>query len=169
MADWKSALAGLVAGGSDNSAKNAQNGGKVKNSKSNSEKGVTLIAANSEVNGDVHFVNQLYINGIVRGNVTADAGSEATVVVSEEGSVAGEIRVPNVVINGRVEGNVYATNRMELAKNAEVKGNVYYKLIEMQLGAMVDGQLVYDETIGTDKPNVHPFPESSETSASSAD
>ncbi|TNF89904.1 MAG: polymer-forming cytoskeletal family protein [Gammaproteobacteria bacterium] len=139
---------------------------KTKQKKSSAEKGVTLIAANTEVSGDVHFVNQIYINGRVIGNITADAGTDATVVVSEEGSVTGEIRVPNVVVNGRVEGNVYALDRMELARHAEVKGNVYYKLIEMQLGAMVDGQLVHDETLGSEQPNVHPFPESADNAAS---
>ena len=147
---------------------NRKGAASMKSRKNSSEKGVTLIAANTEVTGDIHFVNQLYINGHVKGNVTAEVSSEATVVVSEEGSVSGEIRVPNVVINGRVEGNIYATKRMELAKNAEVKGNVYYKLIEMQLGAMVDGQLVHDESIGAETPNVHPFPESAE-SAKNAD
>lgn len=124
------------------------------------ENSVTLIAANAEVCGDVNFENQLYINGHVQGNISAKDGSEATVIVSEEGSVTGEIRVPNVVVNGRVEGNVYATARMELAAKAKVKGNVYYKLIEMQLGAMVDGQLVHDETIGEEphQQNVHAFP-----------
>jgi cytoskeletal protein CcmA (bactofilin family) len=135
---------------------------KSKQKKSSAEKGVTLIAANTEVTGDVHFVNQLYINGCVRGNITADAGTDATVIVSEEGSVSGEIRVPNVVVNGSVEGNVYATNRMELARHAEVKGNVYYRLIEMQLGAMVDGQLLHDETLGNELQNVHPFPEAAD-------
>jgi cytoskeletal protein CcmA (bactofilin family) len=122
------------------------------------DKGVTLIAANTEITGDVKFDNQLYINGHVAGNVLADADSDATVVVSEEGSVAGEIRVPNVVVNGKIEGNVYAANRVELATKAAVKGNVYYNLIEMQLGAMVDGQLVHDESIASGAENVHPFP-----------
>ncbi len=141
----------------------ASEGAGMRKRKNSAEKGVTLIAANTEVSGDVHFVSQLYINGHIRGNVTADVGSDATVVVSDEGSVTGEIRVPNVVVNGRVEGNVYATNRMELAQAAEVKGNVYYKLIEMQLGAMVDGQLVHDESLGAEQPNVHPFPENAES------
>ena len=124
------------------------------------EKGVTLIAANTAITGDIKFDDQLYINGHVEGNIVAEDGTEATVVVSDEPSVSGEIRVPHVVVNGRVEGNVYATARMELAAKSPVKGNVYYKLIEMQLGAMVDGQLVHDETMGSaaDKPNVHAFP-----------
>ena len=134
------------------------------------EKGVTLIAANTEITGDVSFVNQLYINGLVRGNIIASADSDATVIVSEEGSVCGEIRVPNVVVNGKVEGDVYASNRIELATKAEVKGNVYYKLIEMQLGAMVDGQLVHDESLssGLTKPNVHRFPAESGDAAPAA-
>ena len=122
------------------------------------EKGVTLVAANTEIAGDVKFEDQLYINGRVNGNVLADPGSKATVVVSEEGSVKGEIRVPNVVINGSVEGNIFASARMELATKAQVKGNVYYTLIEMQLGAMVDGQLVHDEKLAAEAKNVHPFP-----------
>ncbi|MEZ5561206.1 MAG: polymer-forming cytoskeletal protein [Pseudomonadales bacterium] len=116
--------------------------------------GVTLIAPGTEVTGDIRFRDQLFVNGRVSGNLLADG--EATVVISEEGEVAGEIRVPNVVINGQVEGNVYAAARVELAARARVKGNVYYKLIEMQLGAMVDGQLLHDEQVG--ERNVHPFP-----------
>ena len=129
----------------------------MKGKSSKMDKGITLVAANTEIAGDVHFQDQLYINGHVKGNVFADADGEATVVVSEEGTVSGEIRVPNVIINGKVEGNIYAITHMELAPKAKVKGNVYYKLIEMQLGAMVDGQLVHDEKLGTRSKNVHPL------------
>ena len=119
------------------------------------DKGVTLIAANTEVEGDVRFSDQLYINGSVKGNIIAEEDGSATLVVSEEGSVSGEIHVPNVVINGSVEGNVFAGERVELASKARVSGNVYYKLIEMQLGAMVDGQMVHKEDPSA---QVHPFP-----------
>lgn len=119
-------------------------------------KGVTLIAPNTEVVGDVHFKDQLYVNGRINGNVLSGSEEGATVVISEEGSVAGEIRVPNVVINGEVEGNVYASARVELAARARVKGNVYYQLIEMQLGAMVDGQLLHEQDPSS--ASVHPFP-----------
>lgn len=120
------------------------------------QKGVTLIAPDTEVVGDVRFKDQLYINGHVNGNVLAAGEDPATVVISEQGSVTGEIRVANVVINGTVDGNVYATARVELAAKARVNGNVYYQLIEMQLGAMVDGQLLYEEVPGS--ANVHRFP-----------
>lgn len=112
--------------------------------KSKIEKGVTLIAANTEIEGHLRFEDQLYISGKVIGNVVSDQEA-ATVVISEEGVLEGEIRVANVVINGRVSGDVYAASHLELAKNARVSGNVHYKLLEMHLGARVDGQLVHED------------------------
>jgi cytoskeletal protein CcmA (bactofilin family) len=107
-------------------------------------KGATLIAESARIAGDVRFSDQLYLNGHVEGDVRAEEGSaSATVVISDIGSVKGEVDAPIVVVNGRVEGNVRAGTRVELAANARITGNVYYKLIEMQLGAMVEGQLVH--------------------------
>jgi len=108
------------------------------------EKGVTLIAAGTEVVGDIKFTDQLFVSGQVSGNVLAD-DEKATLIVSAEGCVSGEVRVPNIVINGLIDGDVYAGIKVELAENAKVRGNLHYKLIEMQLGAMVDGQLMHEQ------------------------
>ena len=45
-------------------------------------------------------------------------------------------------MNGEVKGDVHADERIELASQARVIGNVYYKLIEMAIGAEVNGNLV---------------------------
>ena len=82
--------------------------------KGKKEQAITLIAPGTKVEGDVHFDNQLFVKGEVRGNVIAEK-PEAQLIVSPEGLVAGEIKAPSVVINGRVEGDVYATSRLELA------------------------------------------------------
>jgi cytoskeletal protein CcmA (bactofilin family) len=121
-------------------------------------KGATLISESTGVVGDLEFEDQLFVNGRVLGNITAAADSNAMVVISDVGTVKGEIRVPFIVINGAVDGDVYAHCRVELAANASVSGNVYYKLIEMQLGARVDGQLVHVDPAGSDTANVHPLP-----------
>ena len=47
------------------------------------------------------------------------------------------------MLNGSVVGDVHATERIELAANARVAGNVYYGLIEMAMGAEVNGNLVH--------------------------
>ena len=109
------------------------------------DKGVTLIAGHTEVVGDLRFADQLFVSGKVVGNVLAD-NEKATLIVGEEGHVVGEIRVPNVVINDKVEGDIYSTHKIELAPLARVAGNVFYKVIEMQLGAVVDGQLMHESS-----------------------
>lgn len=113
------------------------------NKDSRDESGITLIATNCEVAGDVHFSDQLQVNGIVKGNIYAQSGSKATVTISEKGRVKGEIRVPNVIVNGKVFGDIRSDKHIELATKAEVKGNVYYNLIEMVKGSRVDGHLVH--------------------------
>jgi len=120
-------------------------------------KGATLIAENTAVMGDVRFSDQLYVNGHIEGNVLAEAGSQATLMISDVGSVKGQINAPFVVVNGRVEGDVHAGTRVELAPQARVSGNVYYTLIEMQLGAMVDGQLIHVREEAEAKSNVLPL------------
>ena len=127
-------------------------------------KGATLIADNTLVKGDIEFDDQLFVNGAVEGNICADPESKATLVLSDIGSVSGEIRVPYVILNGTVNGDVYSAVRIELADKARVKGNVYYKLIEMQLGAKVDGQLVYAENDAA-ADNVHRLPKSVDANA----
>jgi len=111
--------------------------------KSRGESGVTLIANNCEVAGDVHFSDHLLINGTIKGDIFAQPGSKAIVTISEKGRVKGDIRVPNVIVNGKVFGDIHSDKHVELAAKAEIKGNVYYNLIEMVMGSRVDGNLVH--------------------------
>ena len=108
-----------------------------------SESGITLIATNCEFVGDVHFSDQLLVNGVVKGNIYAQSGSKALITVSEKGRVQGEIRVPNVIVNGKVSGDIQSDKHIELAARAEVTGNIYYHYIEMVKGSRVDGNLVH--------------------------
>lgn len=108
-----------------------------------SESGITLIATNCEFVGDVHFSDQLLVNGVVKGNIYAQSGSKALITVSEKGRVQGEIRVPNVIVNGKVSGDIQSDKHVELAAKAEVTGNIYYHYIEMVKGSRVDGNLVH--------------------------
>ena len=108
-----------------------------------SESGITLIATNCEFVGDVHFSDQLLVNGVVKGNIYAQSGSKALITVSEKGRDQGEIRVPNVIVNGKVSGDIQSDKHIELAARAEVTGNIYYHYIEMVKGSRVDGNLVH--------------------------
>ncbi|MEY4589952.1 MAG: hypothetical protein RL497_2028 [Pseudomonadota bacterium] len=105
----------------------------------------TLIAKGTKIIGDLYFAGDLQIEGEIKGNVYAEPGSQARVVVAEHGSVLGEIHGTQVVINGQITGDVYSTQHLELAAKAQVTGNVYYQLIEMVKGAQVNGSLVRQE------------------------
>jgi len=54
------------------------------------------------------------------------------------------LRAPHVIINGRVDGDVFSSEHVELAANAVVNGTVHYKLIEMVMGAQVNGSLIHE-------------------------
>lgn len=108
------------------------------------EAGITLVASNCEVVGDILFNDEVQINGTVEGNIVSRSGSKAMVRISKNGIVKGEIRAPNVIVNGQVIGDIYSSKHIELAVNAQIKGNVYYQLIEMVMGSRVDGSLVHN-------------------------
>jgi cytoskeletal protein CcmA (bactofilin family) len=103
----------------------------------------SLIGQQTEINGEIVFAGGLHIDGKIEGNITAEDNSGAVLTVSEQGVITGDVRVPNIILNGTVRGNVYAEEHIELALNARVIGNVYYNLIEMAMGAEVNGSLVH--------------------------
>jgi|TARA_B110000116_G_C16777983_1_gene556783 cytoskeletal protein CcmA (bactofilin family) len=113
--------------------------------------GTTLLSKSTEIVGDIHFSGNLEVEGIVRGNIVAD--NDARVRIMEKGLVEGEVTAPNIVINGRVVGNVHSSKHVELAANAVVEGNVHYNLIEMVKGAQVNGNLVFSPD-GSEKPEI---------------
>lgn len=135
--------------------------------------GITLIASNCEMSGDVYFSDQLQVNGVIKGNVYADDGSKATVTVSEKGRIEGNIRVPNVVVNGKVDGDIHSSRHIELAAKAEVTGNVYYNLMEMVMGSKIEGELVKvaegkaDKSAEPDTSIDEPSPEEAENESDS--
>ncbi|MEQ4573830.1 MULTISPECIES: bactofilin family protein [Gammaproteobacteria] len=103
----------------------------------------TLIGAQVVIRGDLTFSGGLYIEGRVVGKVIADEGSQAAVTLAETGIVEGEIRAPVVVINGKMTGDVHASEKVELAANARVQGNVHYQVVEMSAGAQLTGRLIH--------------------------
>ncbi len=104
----------------------------------------TLIGRQTEILGDVRFTGGLHVDGKIKGKVIASADKASALSVSENGMVEGDVRVPNVVLNGTVIGDVHASQKIAIAAKARVTGNVYYRIIEMESGAQVNGQLVHD-------------------------
>jgi len=100
----------------------------------------TLIGRNAAIQGDIEFAGGLHVDGRVAGSVRA--ATDGSLSVSEFGVIDGSVAASQVVVNGRVYGDIYATERVVLGSKARVRGNVHYGVFEIALGAEINGKLV---------------------------
>ena len=105
----------------------------------------SLIGSGTVVEGNISFTGGLRVDGRVRGNVAATDDQPSTLVLSEKAQIEGEIRVSHAVINGTVIGTVHGGEYVELQPKSNVTGDVHYKTLEIQLGAVVQGRLVHQD------------------------
>lgn len=103
----------------------------------------TLVGRQTEVLGDISFAGGLHVDGVVKGKVIAE-GTDAMLSVAETGRIEGDVQVPHLLLNGVIEGDVHAMERITISGRGRVNGNVYYKLIEMSSGASINGQMVHE-------------------------
>ncbi len=103
----------------------------------------SLIGPNTSIYGDLVFSGGLHVDGKIVGNIASNGEDASTLIVSEQGCIEGNVQVDYVILNGKVKGNVYSSESVELASEARVEGNVYYDLLEMAMGAEVNGSLVH--------------------------
>jgi cytoskeletal protein CcmA (bactofilin family) len=103
----------------------------------------SLIGATTRIEGNVIFSGGLRVDGMVRGNVASVADEPGTLVVSADARIDGEVQAAHIVVNGAINGPVHATETLELQAGSRVKGDVYYKSIEVHQGAVVEGRLVH--------------------------
>jgi cytoskeletal protein CcmA (bactofilin family) len=102
----------------------------------------TLLGKAATLNGDLEFSGGLHLDGRVNGNVRSNAGDGGALSVSESGFIEGSVEVTNIVMNGTVNGDMHARERLVLGGKARVNGNVHYGVIEMAPGAVITGKLI---------------------------
>ena len=102
----------------------------------------SLISHGTIIRGDVRFTGTLHVEGRIEGSVLGE-GANAVFTLSEHGQIQGEVRVPHAMINGQVHGDIYASERLELAAQARVVGDVRYSSLEMAAGAQVNGRIAH--------------------------
>ena len=102
----------------------------------------TLIGKSARVHGDIEYQGGLHLDGHISGDVRSDDAAESSLSVSESGSIEGAVQVPNVILEGKVKGDIRARQRVVLKASARVEGDVYYGIIEITVGAQIMGKLV---------------------------
>jgi len=101
----------------------------------------TLVAQDVTLTGNLEFSEGLRLDGHLQGDIRGKAGSQTLLVLSDLGSITGNVHGHDVVINGRITGDVVADHFVELQPKARVTGNIEYRQLRMDAGATVDGKL----------------------------
>jgi cytoskeletal protein CcmA (bactofilin family) len=96
------------------------------------------ITSGISVKGDLHGREDLWIGGSVEGKLHFDS---ARVAVGPCGKIHGEIEAREVVIEGKVDGNLRAAERLEIASTGTVRGDVAAPRVAIQDGAGFNGSM----------------------------
>ena len=106
-------------------------------SKPASSRATTVLTADCEFKGALAFSGELQLHGRLEGTIESEGGS---LTVGEEAMIKAEIRVNDVQIHGKVQGNVYASGRIELRGKAEVYGDLHTNRLAMDDGVVFVGR-----------------------------
>ena len=98
----------------------------------NSAGSSTVIANSSNIEGRITVPGTISVSGYVKGELNA-----SEVVIDREGAVNGSIFAEHLIIIGKFEGEVSA-NKVTVASTASVKGNLSYKRVAIDDGAVLD-------------------------------
>src|SRR3984885_2378858 len=113
----------------------------------------TLMGAQTRINGDVEFAGGLHLDGYINGSVKGQLSADTFLSVSESGCIEGSVIAPSVILNGIVKGDIEAGDRVELGAKARVLGNVHYTIIETAVGAQINGKLIHRANSPAGGPN----------------
>ncbi len=96
---------------------------------------LTIIAAGTTINGDIECAGVLKVEGQIDGTVR----QARQVMLAREGAIRGDVTAHEVVVGGVIDGNVVATDRLELQSTAVVNGEISTKSIVVMEGARING------------------------------
>ncbi|WP_223152064.1 bactofilin family protein [Chitinophaga qingshengii] len=114
--------------------------------------GAFRIPKEVSVNGSIDAT----ISGRIDGNVKGNVKTTGKLVVSETASIKGHIYAADLVVHGKVYGDVYISNKAHISNKAFVKGDVNAIVLELEEGAVVEGAI---------RKNVLPVPKTETPSA----
>lgn len=106
-----------------------------------SETTLSIISAGTTITGDVECGGVLKVEGRVAGSVR----SARQVMLAKDGAIHGDVVADEIVVGGVVDGNVSASDRLELQPTAVVNGDISTKSIVVMEGARINGSVKMTE------------------------
>ena len=95
-----------------------------------------FVGSGTVVTGEATFKAMMRIDGHLSGRISSSSG---TLVVGTNGKVEANIDVAVATIHGTVNGDIIATQRLELGRAAKVNGNIQTPSLLIEQGAMFEG------------------------------
>ena len=108
----------------------------------------TIIGKTTQIFGRMVLHDSVRIDGKVIGNIETTKDNKVTVAIGTTGEVSGDVTAHRVMVAGKVEGNIYASERVEFHKDSVVHGDISYGSIAVEHGARLLG-LVIQNPAGT--------------------
>jgi cytoskeletal protein CcmA (bactofilin family) len=102
----------------------------------------TLIGAATKIQGRMVVNKSIRLDGTIEGSIESSNETQVTVAIGHTGLVHGDVRAHRVLVNGQVDGNIYAREKCELHETSKVKGDIHYGLLGIEHGAEILGLMV---------------------------
>jgi cytoskeletal protein CcmA (bactofilin family) len=97
---------------------------------------ITIISNGVKVDGTVSSDGNIRLDGIIKGDIIC----EGNVTIGEQGEVQGKVNGFSITIGGKVEGVINAKEKLMLESKANLKGDVFTKILVVEAGARFDGR-----------------------------
>jgi cytoskeletal protein CcmA (bactofilin family) len=95
-----------------------------------------FVGGGTDVTGEANFKAMMRVDGHFSGRITSSSG---TLIVGANGTVDANIEVAVAVIHGNINGDIIATQRLELGRAAKVNGNIQTPSLIIEQGAIFEG------------------------------
>ena len=95
-----------------------------------------FVGGGTDVTGEANFKAMMRVDGHFSGRITSSSG---TLIVGNNGKVDANIEVAVAVIHGTINGDIIATQRLELGRAAKVNGNIQTPSLIIEQGAIFEG------------------------------
>ena len=102
----------------------------------------TLIGAATRIEGRMVVNKSIRLDGTIEGSIESSVETQVTVAIGHTGLIHGDVRAHRVLVNGQVDGNIYAREKCELHETSKVKGDIHYGLLGIEHGAEILGLMV---------------------------
>ena len=102
----------------------------------------TLIGSATRIEGRMVVNKSIRLDGTIEGSIESSTDNQVTVAIGHTGLVHGDVRAHRVLVNGQVDGNIYAREKCELHETSKVKGDIHYGLLGIEHGAEILGLMV---------------------------